>query len=209
MHGPSEPRKSPPFPIPITPVASGTTPNPAMQESPWEEKFQLLIRFGKERNWGEVLKILTDLSTSRRFPHTSKAVAQRAWVALKSDVPAIAVVTALREVVMTIGPQHELAGPMGALAYFLARHRKGNEPEREFAVAQAQQMLHLICEFQKVPEGNQAFKDWVNANRLENPDYYLPKVIDGLEVMVLGDWWFDRQALQEELNAVNQRSAAQ
>ncbi|MBF0425558.1 MAG: hypothetical protein HQL66_07040 [Magnetococcales bacterium] len=195
----------------VIPIAS----SPAMMEGArvapevaWREKLDLLARHGEACDWVGVLRILTELSTSRRFPHTSKAVAQRAWVALKSDVPAIAAVTALREVVMTIGPRHELAGPMGALAYLLARHRRGDDAGREFAITQAQQTLHLICESQNVAAGGQAFREWVVANRLEEPEYYLPKVIDGLEIMVMGDWWFDRRALQEELNASNQGSAA-
>ncbi|MBF0176433.1 MAG: hypothetical protein HQL63_06235 [Magnetococcales bacterium] len=201
MSGTTESKKT--FPISI----SMPSPPPGLSappETPWQEKILYLTECSEKRNWEEALKVLTDLSTSRRFPHTHKAAAQRAWMALKSNVAAIAVVTALREVVMTIGPQHELAGPMGALAYFLARHRKGDDAGREFAVAQAQQMLHLICESQKVPEGEQAFQDWVVANRLNEPDFYLSKVIDGLEVMVMGDWWFDRNALQEELNATHQ-----
>ncbi|MBF0154731.1 MAG: hypothetical protein HQL64_13405 [Magnetococcales bacterium] len=202
----TQPGKS--FPLSIPLIAEGADPNPLAPERSWKEKLSSLADAGKAGRWTEVLQLLTELSTSRRFPHTHKAVAQRAWVALKSGVPAIAVVTALREVVMTIGPQHELAAPMGALAYFMARHRKGDETEREFAVVQSQQLLHLICAAQKVQEGDQAFRDWVSVNRLEEPDYYLPRVIDGLDVMVMGDWWFDRHALQEELNAINQESAA-
>ncbi|MBF0624567.1 MAG: hypothetical protein HQL82_07140 [Magnetococcales bacterium] len=206
--------RSKPISIPVvsahpTAAPSGEPPgaNPMeTQPSPaeaWQAKREALTQAGHNRDWATVLRILTDLSSSRRFPEVRKALAQRVWVALKSDAPGIDVVTALREMVMTITPRHELAGPMGALAYFMGRNRQPQHPDREFAVAMAQQLLHLICSTQGVGEGEGDFQQWVKENHLEKPDNYISRILEGLEIMVMGGWWFDRDALQQELLNAN------
>jgi hypothetical protein len=192
------------IPIPVIKQGTPAKDAAASPEGVWASKRRELAQCALERDWEKVLKILAELSTSRLFPEKRKALAQRAWVALKSDAPGIEVVVALRELVMTLRPQHELAGPLGALAYLMAQRRQTDHRDHEFAVGMSQQLLHLICEGQGVGQEDDAFQKWVTDNRLEDPDYYLPKVMEGLKIMVLDDWWFDHARLQEDLLQANQ-----
>lgn len=164
----------------------------------WQEKRQELSGYNHARDWVGALTVLTELSTKKQYPDVRKALAQRIWVGLKSDAPAIHVVTALRELVMILGVKHELAGPLAALAHLMAKHRTPDHPDSELAMVQSQQLFHYICEPNGV-KGEVAFNKWVEDNNLNNPDHYIPLVTAGLEIMVLDDWWIDRDALQQEL----------
>lgn len=175
-----------------------SAPQPRHGGPDWDAEVAQVRRWGDEGNWDEAFKLLKKMS--QRFKNTEiyKALAQRIWVALKTETPASECVLALFHLLNTLGPRHDVAGPIAALAHFLAKHRTPNHPDRELAMGQAQQMFHRVCE-EKGVVGEESFKIWVKNNRLDDPNHYVPIVMHCLEVMVGDEWWFDRSLLQREL----------
>ncbi|HIJ84290.1 MAG TPA: hypothetical protein HPQ00_08810, partial [Magnetococcales bacterium] len=152
----------------------------------------------EEGNWEEVFKQLKTMSLRFKNTEIYKALAQRIWVGLKTETPASEVVLALFHLLNTLGPRHDVAGPIAALAHFMAKHRTPDHPDRDLAMGQAQQMFHRVCE-EKGVVGEEAFKIWVKHSRLDDPNHYVPIVMHLLDVMVGDVWWFDRDLLQKEL----------
>ncbi|MEO5339297.1 MAG: hypothetical protein H7837_02095 [Magnetococcus sp. MYC-9] len=177
----------------------GETPPPNDKKISAEEEWRLnkaaVARFSRSGQWQEVLELLTTLSRKQKSHEIYKALAQRAWVALKSDAPVTDVVLALFHLLNTLGPRHEIAGPIVALAHLMAKHRTPNHPDRALAQAQAQQMFSLVLGAADVV-GEEAFGQWVAHHRLDDPNHYVPIVLNCLEIMVGDDWWIDRDALQ-------------
>ncbi|MEO5376394.1 MAG: hypothetical protein H7832_01210 [Magnetococcus sp. DMHC-6] len=182
--------------LPDAPAESASTR--LSSEEQWRQDRQAVILFSQNGQWEEALNRLKTLSTKYRNHHLYSALAQRVWVALKWQVPASEAVLALFHLLNTLGAKHELAGPLAALAHLLAKHRTPNHPDRELALGQAQQMFSLICHHQLI-ESDEAFQAWVQENQLDQPDFYIPQIMNGLEVMVGEDWWIDREALQKSL----------
>ena len=163
-------------------------------------------RYSKAGNWQEAFKLLTVLSTKHKNKEIYKALAQRVWIALKTETPVPDVVLALFHLFNTLGPRHNLAGPIAALAHLMAKHRTPEHPDRGLALGQAQQMFALVCD-QAGVVGEEAFKIWVRHHQLDHPDHYIPMVMHGLELMVGEAWWIDRDGLQKEMETARAKKS--
>lgn len=192
----------------IIPIQSAPQTEEAPTLTPaeeWNEDRIALDRLSREGNWPEVLTILRRLSTKHKNKEIYKALAQRIWVGLKTEAPAIEVVQSLFHLLNTLGPRHELAGAICALAHLIAKHRTPDHEDHDLAIGQSQQMFSLVCDTFNVI-GEEAFQIWVQAKRLDDPDAYIPAILKGLEMMVGDEWWIDREGLQKELEQA-QRAA--
>ncbi|MBF0162810.1 MAG: hypothetical protein HQL88_11055 [Magnetococcales bacterium] len=205
---------TPDFPR-LFPVQSGNDDSSAASDEPvgqtshklspaeeWQMNVQAVRRFSRMGQWSEVLKLLQLLSTKHQNNESYKALGQRVWVALKSDIPAIDVVQALGSLLYTLGPRHEMGGHIAALAYLMADLRTPEHADRELAQGQAQQLLSLVCDAQGI-QGQEAFARWASLHRLDDPDHTIAVVMQGLEGMVGAEWWIDRQALQRDMEQAN------
>jgi hypothetical protein len=173
----------------------------------WELNRAAITRFAKAGNWTEVHKLLKILSTKYRNKEVYKALAQRVWVGLKSDAPAADVVLSLFHLLNTLGSKHEIAGPIAALAHLIAKNRTPDHEDRDLAMGQAQQMFNLVCENLGVV-GEEPFQKWVASSKLDDPNHYIPIVMNCLDIMVGDDWWFDREQLQKEMEEANEEKLA-
>ena len=170
----------------------------------WKLNKAAIRRFANDSNWPEALKLLKVLSTKHRNKEIYKALAQRVWICLKSDAPSPEVVLSLFHLLNTLGAKHEVAGPIVALAHLMAKKRTPDHKDSDLAMGQAQQMFNLVCETIGVV-GEDAFKKWVETNKLDDPGYYVPIVMHCLDIMVGDDWWFDREKLQQEMEDANNK----
>lgn len=177
-----------------TPLGRKTSPKQELEESKLAIKSHC-----KNGEWDEVLKLLTKLSTKHRTHEMYKALAQRVWVALKSDAVSSDVVLSLFHLLNTLGPRHDVAGPVVALAHLMAKHRTPDHHESALAKAQAQQMFGLVLDDAGV-KGDRAFGIWVAHHKLDDPNHYVPIVMNCLEIMVGDDWWIDRELLQKDMD---------
>lgn len=163
----------------------------------WQLNKAAVLRFSRNGQWKEVLDLLTQLSKKQKSHEIYSALAQRVWVALKTNAPVTDVVLALYHLLNTLGPRHEIAGPVAALAHLMAKHRTPDHPDRALAQGQSQQMFSLVMDALNIV-GDEAFAKWVAQNHLDDPNHYVPIVLNCLEIMVGDAWWFDRDALQRE-----------
>ncbi len=203
----SDPTKETPPPLLVSVVEEQAGEEPDDKISPADKKIAsaeewrlnkaAIARFSRSGQWQEVLDLLTDLSKKQRNHEIYKALAQRVWVGLKSDAPVTEVVLALYHLLNTLGPRHEVAGPIVALAHLIAKHRTPEHPDRALAQAQSQQMFALVLDTIGIV-GDEAFGKWVAHNHLDDPNHYIPVVLNCLEIMVGDDWWIDREALQKD-----------
>ncbi|MBF0340034.1 MAG: hypothetical protein HQL95_03620 [Magnetococcales bacterium] len=187
------------------PAQSADAPPTRTPSEEWNDDRIAMDQLSREGNWPEVLVILKRLSTKHKTTEIYKALAQRIWVGLKTQAPAIEVVQSLFHLLNTLGPRHDLAPAICALAHLLAKHRTPDHPDRDLAIGQSQQMFSLVCDTFNVI-GEEAFHIWVEGKQLNDPDHYIPTILKGLEIMVGDDWWIDREALQKDLEQA-QRAA--
>ncbi|MBF0192129.1 MAG: hypothetical protein HQL99_13465 [Magnetococcales bacterium] len=191
--------------ISIQPVIPpGEDEKPALTPAEeWNENRIAIDQLSRQGQWPEVLELLRRLTTKHKNNEIYKALAQRVWVGLKTQAPAIEVVQSLYHLLNTLGPTHELAPAVCALAQLLAIHRTPDHPDQELAIGHTQQMFSMVCGALNIT-GDEEFQNWVKAKQLDEPDLFIPEIIRMLEMMVGDDWWIDREGLQKELEQARQ-----
>lgn len=175
--------------------------DPALE---WELNKKAIALHAKNSNWPEVFKLLKTLSNKSSSQNAYKALAQRIWVALKSDTPALEVVLSLFSLFKMLKPSHEIAGALASLSLFVAKNRETGKEDRELAIGQSQQMMSLVCQSAGI-EGEEAFDAWVKEKNLDKPEYFVQTVMASIEIMAADEWWFDRDQLQKEMEEANDK----
>ncbi len=166
----------------------------------WEMTINTLRQYSRARNWEEALDVLVFLSNQENNPEVFKARAQAMWLALKGEAP-IAVLTSIAyKLVVSLGPQHPITGPLAAVANLMLEHRTPDHPDRPLAESHVQQMYMHACPA-ALNDDREGFDKWVQENQLDDPDHIIPIVMGLLEIMAGEDWWIDREAIQADLEA--------
>ncbi|MBF0368752.1 MAG: hypothetical protein HQL52_04765 [Magnetococcales bacterium] len=173
------------------------------REEDWQINLNAVVQASRGGDWPAALKALTYLSTKEWHPDANKALAQRIWLTLKSDASISEVVLALNLAFVRFSPLHERAGLVAALANFMAARRGVGEADGELAQMQAMGMVKALREARNLSD-EPAFIAWMQENRLEDPDYFIPEAMEMLETMVDGQWWLNREKLQQEMEIANQ-----
>lgn len=181
----------------VTALRSGDT-STRTEEEDWQINRDELAQANSRRDWFEVLRILVYLSNKDAHPEAYKAMAQAAWLVMKIPAPVTQVTLILYNLLVSITPHHPAGPALASLTNLLSRHRTPDHPDRELALNQAGQMLHYVATSLDI-EDQEAFQAFVARNRLDDPEHFLPLVMETLDAMIRGDWWFDHHQVQEEL----------
>ncbi|MEG3639575.1 hypothetical protein [Magnetococcus sp. PR-3] len=169
-------------------------------EEDWAINVNAVTQLSKAGQWERVFDTLVYLSTRESNPKVHAAMGQRIWVALKAEIDILDVTTSLSALQTMLGEKHILAGPLASLANLVCQNKGLEDPEHPIAVNQVQQMFELAAKEGAGVEGEEAFKAWVADNKLDQPDHFIPFVMEMIEHMVGQDWWFSRESLQEDLD---------
>ncbi|MBF0399620.1 MAG: hypothetical protein HQL90_02510 [Magnetococcales bacterium] len=172
------------------------------REQDWEANVALLLEAVQQGDWLGAQRTLVYLSTRDWHPMAGKALAQRIWLALKTDTAITEVMLALTALFSQFGAAHEQAGDIAAMAGLLAARRGTDHPDSEWAEVQALQMMQQVQQVNAFSEPG-AFEDWFVARGWADPDVFIPRFMKLLEEVVGDDWWLDRDRLQQDLDHYN------
>ncbi|MCB1801906.1 MAG: hypothetical protein KDI82_09490, partial [Gammaproteobacteria bacterium] len=93
------------------------------------------------------------------------------------------------------------AAVAAATASFLADVRADEGPEKERLTFFAQQLLGRVARRHSGVETQEQFDLWVERLELNDPDKFLVRLRNVVDVLVQDQWWFDRDALQAQIPA--------
>lgn len=91
------------------------------------------------------------------------------------------------------------AAVAAATACFVADVRAGQGTERERLTFFAQQLLGRVARRHSEVENQDQFDLWVERLELNEPDKFLVRLRNVVDVLVQDQWWFDRDALQASI----------
>lgn len=93
------------------------------------------------------------------------------------------------------------AAVAAATACFIADIRAPEGPDRERLGFFAQQLLGRVARRHSEVETQDQFDLWVERLELDDPDKFLVRLRNVVDVLVQDQWWFDRDALQARIPA--------
>jgi hypothetical protein len=128
-------------------------------------------------------------------PQSLCALGQGIWLAVTYPVDPELSVEMLHHVVDETPDDADGAAVAATTALFLADLRTQGE-QRESLMFFASQVLGQVARRHSEVESQEAFDLWMERLELKEPDKFLVRLRNVVDVLVQDDWWFDREALQ-------------
>ena len=91
------------------------------------------------------------------------------------------------------------AAVAAATALYVADARAAEGPDRDRLVFFANQLLGKVAKHHSNVENQEQFGFWVDKLELHDPDKFLVRLRNVVDVLVQDDWWIDRDALQNDI----------
>ena len=129
------------------------------------------------------------------------ALGQGIWVGVTFPIDPEISVHLLSHVVDDTPDDADGAAVAAATAAFLADLRAPEGPDRDRLVFFANQLLGRVARRHGQVADQDAFEQWVRRLELDEPDKFLVRLRNVVDVLVQDDWWIDRDAIQSQLTA--------
>lgn len=132
-------------------------------------------------------------------PDSLIALGHGIWLGVSFPIdPEISVIL-LSHVVDDTPDDSDGAAVAAATACFIADIRAPEGPDKERLGFFAQQLLGRVARRHSEVENQDQFDLWVQRLELNEPDKFLVRLRNVVDVLVQDQWWFDREALQAQI----------
>jgi len=126
------------------------------------------------------------------------AIGQAAWLSVTYPVNPHLTVNILDHIIDETPDESDGAAVAAATAHYVADLRS-NEKEHEQIKLFTGAMLARVARRHSNVETQEKFERWVKILELDDPEKFLVRLRNVVDVMVQEDWWFDRDALTAAL----------
>lgn len=128
---------------------------------------------------------LTDESNSLVY------LAQAIWLTLRIQAPLANTIYLIQDLRNRVPQGDELEALLGRTAIFFCKYRGEGHPQLEELQERSSEIILGAARAQGI-ETQKAFDAWVVQQRLNDPEYFLPRLNQRLEEIVGDGWLFDR-----------------
>ncbi len=127
------------------------------------------------------------------------ALGQGIWLAVTFPLDPELTVHLLNHIVDETPDDADGAAVAAVTALFLVDHRVEDEQLHEKLSFFAGQILGQVARRHANIETQQQFDFWMEKLELKEPEKFLPRLRNVVDVLVQEDWWFDRDVIQSRL----------
>jgi hypothetical protein len=131
-------------------------------------------------------------------PQSLCALGQGIWLAVTYPIDPDLTVELLTHVVDETPDDADGAAVAATTALFLSDVRASGK-QRENLMFFTTQVLGNVARRHSGVDSQQAFDLWMDRLELREPDKFLVRLRNVVDVLVQDDWWFDREALQARI----------
>ena len=131
-------------------------------------------------------------------PQSLCALGQGIWLAVTYPIDPELSVELLTHIVEETPDDSDGAAVAATTALFLADLRAQGK-QRENLMFFASQTLGQVARRHSGVDNQGAFDQWMERLELKEPEKFLVRLRNVVDVLVQEDWWFDREALQQKL----------
>ena len=153
-----------------------------------------------EQQWEAAADACNVLYESNQ-PDSLIALGHGIWLGVTFPIDPEISVNLLSHVVDDTPDDSDGAAVAAATACFIADVRASEGPDKERLTFFSQQLLGRVARRHGDVESQDQFDLWVDRLELNQPDKFLVRQRNVVDVLVQDQWWFDRDALQEQIPA--------
>jgi len=181
-------------------LAAGTLLELDRSEEAWElarEAFDVLVA---AEDWEQAVLACNAMFNSGNEMALA-ALGQGVWLSVTFPVDPELSVLMLDHIIEETPDDSDGAAVAAATAYFVADMRASGR-QREELLMFAGNRLATVARRHSGVDSQEGFDAWMQRLELDDPDKFLPRLRNVVDVLVQDDWWVDREAIWARL-AVN------
>ncbi len=139
-----------------------------------------------------------DVSVQTEQPQSISALGQGIWLAVTCPIDPELTIELLSHVIDETPDDADGAAVAATTALFLADVRAQGK-HRDDLMFFATQLLGTVARRHSAVETPEQLDLWMDRLELKEPEKFLVRLRNVVDVLVQDDWWFDREALQDRL----------
>lgn len=163
----------------------------------WDTARECFDVFLQARDWQRAAEVCDVLFLSDR-PGSLAALGQGIWLGVTFPIDPELTVALLEHVIDETPPDSDGAAVAAAVAAYVVDLRADGK-QHENLVFYANQMLGNVARRHSNVESQEQFEAWMRRLELDQPDKFLVRMRNVVDVLVQDEWWFDREELQKTL----------
>jgi hypothetical protein len=168
-------------------------------EEAWQLAREALDRAIPAEAWIQAVEACDILFQSDQ-PESIRALAHGTWLGVTFPIDPELSVAMLQHIVNESPDRSDGAAVAAATAGYLVDLRAGGK-QREELMFFTTQLLGQVARLHSQVEEQEIFDFWVQQLELDDPEKFLPRLSRILEILVDGEWWFDRDQLRSRIPA--------
>ncbi len=153
----------------------------------YEQVVSTLVQISAYSNLVKVLGNLGVTDESNGLVYLAQAI----WLTLRIQAPLVDTIQLIRILYNKVPQGDELEAVLGATAMFFCSRRGEGHPQLEQLQEDSFKIISGAAVAQRI-ETQEAFGNWFTQQRLNDPEYFLPRLNQRLEEIVGDGWLFDR-----------------
>lgn len=165
----------------------------------WELARNAFDIFMEEELWQEAIEAC-EVMYKTDAPAAVTALCHGIWLSITYPVNPQTTITMLNHFIDDTPDNSDGAAVAAAVAHYIAGVRASDE-EYEGLSFLTREMLVRVAERHSNVKSQQEFDIWMARLELNDPKAFLPRMSRILDVLVLDQWWIDRDALRAKLPA--------
>ena len=167
------------------------------KEEAWEEARQAFDAAVAAAQWESAVEACEALFLAEQ-PESLAALGQGIWLAVTFPIDPGITIEMLRRVVEETPDDSDGAAVAAATAYYVADVRAEGK-DRENYRFYAGQMLSSVARRHSQVEGQEQFDAWMERLELYQPEQFLVRLRNVVDVLVQDEWWIDRDAIHAQI----------
>jgi len=140
-----------------------------------------------------------DVAYQADQPDSLIALGHGIWIGVTFPIDPEISVYLLSHVIDDTPDDSDGAAVAAATACFLADVRAEEGPEKERLSFFAHQLLGKVARRHSEVETQEQFEFWIDKLELNDPDKFLVRLRNVVDVLVQDQWWIDREAIQASI----------
>jgi hypothetical protein len=151
--------------------------------------------FADDKAWEQAAEAC-DIAYQSHHADALIALGHGVWIGVTFPIDPEISVHLLSHIVDDTPDDSDGAAVAAATAAFIADIRAEEGPEKDRLVFFAQQLLGKVARRHSNVESMAEFQHWVEKLELDDPDKFLIRLRNVVDVLVQDQWWIDRDAIQ-------------
>jgi hypothetical protein len=165
------------------------------KDEAWTTAKQSFDTFLKNEQWQEAVEACETLYLTEA-PAAINALAHGIWLSVTFPIAAQTSLTMLNYVIDETPKESDGAAVAAVAAHYIVDMRC-NDDKREDLLFLSKNMLTKVAERHSNIESQQALDIWMQKLDLLDPSVFLSRLAKILDIIILDNWWFDRDELRK------------